>query len=322
MRICVIGDCSLESPHPSGHGMGFMNHQIAEGLHARGHDTTLIAKKGSRFRGTLVTLDVNGYAGEPALANAAYQIHKRDPFDVFIEANHIHRLASIFPDLPVLSVYHDMYQPYARCPVLLSEGQRVLMPPHFDNARIIHNALDKDSISYSILPGSYAVFLGAISDLKQPMLAIEACAKFGIPLVLAGMTVNNFGLALTKHNNAQYIGPISGAAKFDLLRDARVLLQLSTVESFGLTTLEAMLSGTPVVAMPSGGSVDLIEYGVSGILVQPSRDSVGAVCDAMKAAQYLDREKVRKSAERFGDVNVMIDQYECACEDVMRGMVW
>ncbi len=322
MRICIIGDCSLPTPHPSGHGMGFMNHQISEGLHARGHEVILIAQRGSRFSGHLVMLDVNGYAGEPALANAAYQIHKRQPFDVIIEANHIHRLASLFPDLPILSLYHDNFQPYARCPILLSEGQRALMPAPFEKARIIHNALDQNSIPYSTTPGHYALFLGAISDLKQPMLAIEACARVGLPLVLAGMTVNNFGLSLTKMNNARYIGPVAGEQKFALIRGARVLLQLSPVESFGLTTLESLLSGTPVVALPGGGSVDLIEYGTSGILVQPSRDMVGAVCDAIKAAHYLDRAAVRKSGERFGDVATMIDQYEQALEDVMRGRWW
>lgn len=312
----------MPSPTPIGHGMGLINSMIAEGLHARGHEVTLIAKKGSRFSGTLVTLDVNGYGGEPALANAAYQMHKRNPFDCFLDAGHIHKLSAVFPDLPCANLYHDSFQPYQRCAIVLSEGHRAMLPVEFERARIIHNALDKNSIQSSDMPGQYALFLGAISDLKQPLLAIEACARIGLPLVLAGMTVGNFGLALTKMNNAHYIGPISGPQKFDLLRGARCLLQLSGVESFGLTTLESMLCGTPVVALPSGGSVDLIEYGVSGILVQPSGDMVNAVCDAIKAVRYLDRSQVRKSAERFGDVGAMISAYEDALEDVARGEIW
>jgi glycosyltransferase involved in cell wall biosynthesis len=322
MRICIISDASLETPHPVGHGLGAMNWQIAEGLHARGHDVTLIAKAGSRFSGRLVTLNVEGYQGEPALANAAYTLHKQQPFDVFLDGGHIHRLSAIFPHLPVVNVYHDNYQPYQRCAVVLSEGQRALLPPPFESARIIPNALPREHIVSSDVPGTYAVFLGAISDLKQPLLAIEACARMGVPLVIAGMTVNNFGLALTRMNNARYIGPIGGASKFALLRGARLLLQLSGVESFGLTTLEAMLSGTPVVALPAGGSVDLIEYGASGILVQPSGDAVGAVCDAMKAAWWLDRAKVRQSAERFGCVDRQIEAYEDALADAMRGEWW
>lgn len=322
MRICIISDASLETPHPMGHGLGAMNWQIAEGLRARGHDVTLVAKMGSMFSGTLVTLNVNGYEGEPALAKAAYERHKQQPFDVFLDGGHIHRLSAILPTLPIVNLYHDNYQPYQRCAVVLSEGQRAMLPPAFENARVIPNALPKEHIAWSNLPGSYALFLGAVSDLKQPLLALEACARTGVPLVLAGMTVNNFGLALTRMNNARYLGPVSGPAKFDLIRGARVLLQLSGVESFGLTTLEAMLSGTPVVALPGGGSVDLVEYGVSGILVQPSGDMVGAVADAMKAAWWLNRSDVRKSGERFGCVETQIAAYEDALADCMRGEWW
>jgi glycosyltransferase involved in cell wall biosynthesis len=322
LRIFVLSDTTLETPHPFGHGLGLMNHQIAEGLRQRGHDVTLFAKQGSSFSGALVPIASDGYAGERVLAKAAYQFHKQYPADVLIDGGHIHYLSGMFPELPVVNIFHDIYQPYGRCPVLLSEGQRAMMPPPFECARIIPNALDASRIQWGDMPGGYAVFLGAVSDLKQPMLAIEACARAGIPLVIAGMMVNNFALPLTKHNNARYIGTVAGESKFNLLRGARVLLQLSGVESFGLTTLEAMLCGTPVVALPSGGNVDLIEYGKSGILVQPSGDMVGAVVDAMKAARHLDRKGVRESAERFGSVDVQMTAYEDALADCMKGCWW
>lgn len=322
MRICLISDCSLPTPSPNGHGLGLMNAQLAEGLHARGHDTTLIAGAGSQFSGRLVAVNVDGYGGEKTLAKIAYQLHKEQPFDAIADAGHIHLLSQMFARLPVLNVFHDSYQPYQRNAVLLSEGHKALMPPQFENARIIHNALDANQFQPELTPGNYALFLGAVSDLKQPMLAIEACAKFGIPLVIAGMQVNQFGLPLTRMNNVKYAGAVSGVVKHGLLRGARCLLQLSGVESFGLTTLEAMLCGTPVIALPSGGSVDLIEYGVSGIFVQPSQNAIGAVCDAMQAAYWLDREKVRTSALRFGDVNKQIAQYEEVLAMVARGENW
>ena len=322
MRLAIIGDGVLSTPHPAGHGLGAMVSQIAEGLYARGHEVIMFAKEGSQFSGRLVTLNTHRYEDERRLGVAAYQMHKQSPFDAFLDNSHLHFLSGMFPDLPIANVYHDSYQPYQRCAIVVSEGQRAQLPPSFESARVIHNALPAEQITPSYTPGFYAVFLGAISDLKQPLLAIESCARAGIPLVLAGMTVNNFGLALTKMNNARYIGPISGAAKFDLLRGARVFLQLSGVESFGLTTLESLLCGTPVVALPSGGNVDLVEYGVGGVLVQPSGNAVGAVCDAITAASRLNRMDVRKSGERYGDVDRMIDQYEAALKDVMCGETW
>lgn len=322
MRVCVVSDCTLPTPYPGGHGLGFINAQIAEGLHARGHDVVLVAKTGSQFSGKLVQVNADGYEGEPRLVKAAYQLHKTQPFQAFLDGSHLHHLPALFPDLPVASIYHDNFQPYRRCPVLLSEGQRALMPPAFEGARIIPNAISKDSIAFSDSAADYCLFVGTISDLKQPLLAVEACARLNIPLILAGMAVNNFGLALTRLNNARYVGVVTGENKASLFAHARVFLQLSSVESFGLTTLESMLAGTPVVGLPGGGNVDLIEYGVSGILVQPSGDSVGAVCDAIKACWYLDRKGVRKSAEKWGCVDRQIDAYECALADCACGNWW
>jgi glycosyltransferase involved in cell wall biosynthesis len=322
MRIFVLSDTSLETPHPSGHGLGLMVSQIAEGLHGRGHDVTLFAKQGSRFSGQLISIKADGYAGERTLAQVAYAYHKQQPADVILDNGHIHLLSHMFARLPVVNVYHDNYQMYQRNAVVLSEGQRALLPPQFETARIIPNALDANQFRPELMPGKYALFLGAVSDLKQPLLAMEACAKFDIPLIIAGMQVSPFGLPLTRMNNARYIGQVSGHVKHNLLRGARFLLQLSGIESFGLTTLEAMLCGTPVVALPSGGNVDLIEYGISGMFVQPSKDAVSAVCDAMQAAYYLDRERVRQSALRFADVGKQITAYEEVAAAVMRGEGW
>ena len=61
------------------------NWQVAEGLHARGHDITLVAKQGSQFSGKLVALNVNGYEGEPKLASAAYQMHKQHELPVHLQ---------------------------------------------------------------------------------------------------------------------------------------------------------------------------------------------------------------------------------------------
>src|SRR5262245_9722191 len=111
MRIAIISDASLPTPHPMGHGLGLMNYQIAEGLRARGHDTTLIAVRGSQFSGKLIALDVQGYEGEPALAKAAYHLNKEQPFDAILDAGHIHMLPGMFPHLPIISLYHDNFQP-------------------------------------------------------------------------------------------------------------------------------------------------------------------------------------------------------------------
>lgn len=324
MRIAVLSDAVLPTPSPGGHGLGRVVSTIAERLLQRGHDVTLFAKQGSRFSGALVMpADANGYAGEKALAREAMRMHRQYPFDVFLDNSHVHALADMFPDLPMVNVYHDNYQQYQRCAVILSKGQRALLPPEFERARIIPNTLDAADYPANYTPDArgFALFMGALSEIKQPFLAIEACAKMGIPLVMAGSSV--YGkLPFDNLSNVQYVGIVTGGYKQRLLNMARVFLQLGTMESFGLTTLEAGLSGTPVVAWPAGGSLDLIRYGVNGVFVPPGKDRVGNTCDAIERAWSMNREVVRVYSESLCNPEAQLEAYEDTLGACMRGEWW
>jgi glycosyltransferase involved in cell wall biosynthesis len=325
LRICIISDCVFETPHEAGHGLGRVVSTVAEGLLAKGHDITLVAKVGSRFSGKLITPEgAQGYEGEWLLAKAAYHEHQRNRFDVFLSHDHMHVLADMFPNLPVVNVYNDNYQPYRRCPILLSKGQRALLSPEFERAAIIPNALDPNDFELSLTPDKqdYALFLGVITSIKQPLLAIEACARMGIKLVMAGASPSG-QLPFANGGNVQYVGPVSGQYKADLLKGARVFLQLGTVESFGLTTLEANLSGTPVVGWPAGGTLDIIANGINGVFVNVTmKDKVAAVVNAIERAWYMDRATVRKYTETISSVDRQLDAYEFALSRVARGEWW
>lgn len=325
MRIAVLGDTSAPTPFEGGHGLGRMTHQIATGLLYRGHDVTLFARTGSRFEGQLVQLDARGYEGEWQVAQAAYQTHGSDPFEVFLDNGHVHALSSLFPLLPVVNVFHDNYQNYARNPVLLSEGQRAWMvgrDGRFARAKIIHNALPAADYPFNDTPGDYALYVGAIAELKRPLLAMEACARFGCRLVMGGAMVSGFRLPFSGAENTQYEDVLTGDKKLQAFRNARLFLQLSDIESFGLTTVEALLSGTPVVAYASGGSADIVQYGQGGVFVQPSGDKVQAVCDAMERAWWMNRAEVRANGERFTDVAGQMTRYEDALIDAIEQRSW
>lgn len=325
MKIAVLSDTTMTTPHPAGHGLGRAASDIATRLLRAGHDVTLFAKRDSRFAGSLVTVDASGYGGEWRLAKAAYQSHQTERFDALLDNGHLHCLAQLFPDLPVVNVFHDNYQAWQRNAVLLSYGQQaqiVTQDPRFATARVIHNALDSPQYPPSFTPGTYALFLGAIADLKQPLLAIEACARLDIPLVMAGSPVNGAILPVTPGCNVQQVGAVTSPYKEALLRGARVFLQLSAVESFGLTTLEAGLSGTPVVAYATGGSVDLVRYGRNGVFIQPSGNRVQAVCNAIERAWYMDRQLVHDTTLALNNPAKQVAAYEDALLDVICGRMW
>lgn len=323
MRIACLSDSVFPTPTPDGHGLGRMVSIMANALYERGHDITLFAKKGSRFAGKLITPDdAVGYNGEQAIAREAMREHQQNPYDVFFDNGHLHVLADMFPDLPTVNVFHDTYQDYRRCPVLLSTGQQALMSPSFNNARIIPNTLNADDYQPGYEPQDYALFMGAMAEIKQPLLAIEACARLKIKLILAGTQPIANSFPMGDSNSFSYVGAVSGSYKAELLRNARVFLQLGYSESYGLTTLEAGLSGTPVVAWASGGNLDLIRYGANGVFVPPAGNKVDAVCSAIERAWYMNRHVVRAFSERLCDPVKQIEMVEDALADVARGDWW
>lgn len=322
MRLAILSDATLPTPHPAGHGLGRMAHQVALGLHQRGHDVTLIAKRGSRFAGTLVEVDADNYQGEWKIAKTAYGIHQQRRFDAFVCNQHLHCLSQMFPDLPVINVFHDNYQQHAPNAILMSEGQRALLPPAFRYAQVIYNALPVEPYPVTFTPQAYALFMGAVAEIKQPILAIEACSRLGIELYITGMMVNGTQFPTTPNSKVKYLGAVTSPLKEHLLSNARVFLQLGYAESFGLTTLEAALCGTPVVAIPRGGSVDILQYGKNGVFVQPSGDMVQSVADAIHRAWWMDRHIVSETTRTWNDVNKQIDLYEQALIDVICGMRW
>ena len=326
MRIAVLSDCVFPTPHAGGHGLGAMVSQIAEGLKREGHDVVLFAAVGSQFSGPLVMpSDAKGYDGERALAREALKLHKEFPFDCFLDNGHLHILADLFPRLPVVNTFHDSFQQYQRCAVLVSSGQKAMMAGPFWNARVVPNTLNADDYPFNNAPEAlppYVLFMGALSDIKQPMLAIEACSRLNLKLVLAGAPLTG-DLPVSAASNIVYAGRVTGQRKIDLLKGARVFLQLGTCESFGLTTLEAMLCGTPVVGWPAGGTLDLISDNVSGVFAAHSgSDKVQNVCDAIERAWYVRRDTTRKHAEMLSSVLAQIDGYEKALGDVTKGLFW
>lgn len=324
MRIAVLSDTTMPTPTPGTHGLGRVTHDVAEGLLSRGHDVVLFARIGSRFTGAMVLVNAQGYEGEKVLAREALKLHKEFSFDVFLDNGHLHYLSRMLPGLPVANVYHDCYQNYSRCPILLSEGQRSILPSEFEKARIIRNALPAANYEPEVSTSdpAYALFVGAWNEIKQPMLAIEACARLNLSLVMAGQQVNG-KIPLTHHNGVEYVGMITGSRKAELFRNARIFLQLGVGESFGLTTLESQLYGTPVVGWPMGGTLDLISYGRSGVfVVMAGKDKVQNVADAIERAMTVRRDECRAWAERFCHVDHQIDQYETALADCMKGRYW
>lgn len=102
-----------------------------------------------------------------------------------------------------------------------------------------------------------------------------------------------------------------------MARAAVTLLPIAWEEPFGLVAAEAQMAGCPVVGYRRGALPEIIEEGVSGILVDP--DDEDALVAAVGRARRLDRARVRASARRRLGLEAAVDAYEAALLEVAGG---
>jgi len=143
------------------------------------------------------------------------------------------------------------------------------------------------------------LFFGRIHPDKGAADAICVSRAAGRPLILAGIVQDQdyFRREVEPHLSADALG---------------LLHLIHFAEPFGLSVVEAMACGTPVVAYPRGSMAELVKHGVSGFLVD---DEDGAVAAAGQLGN-LDRTAVRACAERFS-VSRMVGRYLAAYHAVL-----
>jgi len=129
--------------------------------------------------------------------------------------------------------------------------------------------------------------------------------------VIAGIVHDQryFEEAVAPHiddRRVRYLGPIGTDARSRVLGEAHALLHLVDFnEPFGLSVVEAMACGTPVIAFRRGSMPELIDEGVTGMIV----DNIEAATAAVAQVGALDRASIRATAvHRFGR-NRMVDEY-------------
>src|SRR5436190_2644774 len=291
---------------------------LTDGLVARGVDVTLFATADSTTRARLVAVTPRGYAEDTSLdakvseclhIAAAFEHAASGAFDIL--HNHFDFLPLSYSRLvstPVVTTVHGfssdrilpVYRAYNSTThlVAISASDR---RADLDYAATIHHGIPLQEFTFVDEPGQYLLFFGRIHPDKGVSEAIDVARRTGHKLILAGIVqdAEYFRTAVEPFldgHQIRYVGSVGPAERDALLGGAAALLHLIQFEEpFGLSVVEAMATGTPVIAYSRGSMPELIEDGVNGFLVHAG-DTDAAVA-AVGRIRGLDRAAARAHVE-------------------------
>jgi glycosyltransferase involved in cell wall biosynthesis len=303
---------------------------LTEGLVARGVDVTLFATADSKTSARLCAVAPRGYAEDASLDAKVYEcLHIAAAFEQAASGtfdilhNHFDFLPLTYSRLvstPVVTTVHGLsserilpvYRAYNDSThlVAISAADR---RAELSYAATIHHGIPLDEFTLCTGRGEYLLFFGRIHPDKGAREAVDVARRTGYNLVLAGIVqdAEYFRTAIEPCLDGQqirYIGSVGARQRDALLGGAAALLHLIQFdEPFGLSVVEAMATGTPVIAFRRGSMSELIDHGVSGFLVAAG-DLDGAVA-AVDRIGDLDRGAVRVHVEQHFSAERMVDDY-------------
>ena len=324
MKVAMLGPIAWRTP-PRHYGpWERVTSLLTEGLVRRGVDVTLFATADSETSAALEFVAPHGYAEDPHMDGRVWEaLHVARAMERSAEFDIVHNQLDWLPLVfgaqwaaPMVTTIHGFsgeailpaYERSASAFVSISDADR---SPALDYVATVHHGIDMVELDSSASPGDDLVVFGRIHPDKGIADAIEIAARAGRRLVICGIVQDAayFAERIEPHidgDRVVYRGSVGPAERADVLTSAAVLLHpIHFDEPFGLSVVEAMACGTPVVAYRRGSMPEIVDEGVTGFVV----DDVAAAVDRIAAAAALDRGAVRARARARFDVERMVDGY-------------
>lgn len=339
MKIAQVAPLFERVPPKAYGGTERVISYLTEELVRQGHDVTLFASGDSVTAARLVSvieqslrLDLNRQEWLMYHTMMLDQVAAMaDEFDVI----HFHTDYLHFPltrrlPVPHVTTLHGrldladlvpLYRHFKQVPLVsISQSQRRPLP-WVNWIDTVYHGLPPDLYTFNAKPGEYFAFVGRISPEKRVDRAIEIAIHCGVPLKIAAKIDRadqpyfmEHIEKLFQHPLVEYIGEVGETEKRSLLGQARALLfPIDWPEPFGLVLIESFACGTPVVAYRHGSVPEIVEEGVTGLLVDDQEQ-------ALQAAQRigdLDRARCRRTFEQRFTAQHMADNYLKVYRQVM-----
>ena len=299
---------------------------LTEALVARGVNVTLFATLDSETTGKLDGVVPAAYSEDPSIdakvweyRHLAYVFDQTDQFDIIHnQADFPAHAFSGLVDTPMVTTIHGfssdrilpMYKPYEDRIhyVAISKSDR---HPDLRYAATIHHGIVIDDFPLNSVGSEDLLYFGRIHPDKGTREAIETARTVGRRLHIYGLVQDQgyYEREILPHIDGKTVlfhGTVGGEARVQALGRAYALLHLINFdEPFGLSVIEAMACGTPVIAVDRGSMPELIDHGRTGFLVASADEAITAV----GRIGEIDRRVTSKTiAQRFS-VDRMADEY-------------
>lgn len=326
LRIAMLAPISWRTP-PRHYGpWELVTSLLTEALVARGVDVTLFATLDSQTTAKRAGICPAPYSEDPSIDAKVWEtLHVAHVFERAGEFDLIHNQADFVPlafsrlvDTPMITTIHG-FSSERILPVFKAYQDRVAYVaisdadrhPDLCYAATIHHGIRLDDFAFDACGSDDLLFFGRIHPDKGAAEAIAAAARAGRRLVMAGI-VQDEGYHQREvapaidGRSVIYLGPVGGEKRMRTLGAARALLHLINFdEPFGLSVIEALACGTPVIAFNRGSMPELIDHGVTGFLV----DSLDEAVEAIAHISEIDRAACRAAVAARFTVEHMADRY-------------
>jgi glycosyltransferase involved in cell wall biosynthesis len=299
---------------------------LTEELVSRGYKVTLFATGDSETSGKLHSICARGYEEDDSIIPKVWEcLHISELFERAEEFDIIHNNFDFLPltytsfiSTPVVTTIHGFSSP-GILPVYKKYNNKVFYvsisntdrSPELNYIKTIHHGIDLTQFDFQPDPDDYLIFFGRIHHDKGAKESIEIARACNKKLILAGIIQdedyhNQYIEPNLDGKNVDFIGSVGPEQRNQLLGKATALLHpINFEEPFGLSVIESMACGTPVIAFNRGSMPELIENGKNGFLVNTTDDAI----EAVRQIKNIDRAYCRHYIEQHFTVNQMAEKY-------------